>query len=61
MGLLDEEDFLQGIGILKEFNESKSEIRIYTPVRYLDRVSKIEAGSIIISESGKELNSDFYL
>lgn len=61
LGLLDEKSFLQGIGILKEFNESKSEIRIYTPVSDLDKVSKIEAGSIILSESGKELNSDFYL
>lgn len=61
LGLLNEEGFLQGIGVLKEFNESKGEIRIYTPVRNLDGVSKIEVGSIILSESGKELNSDFYL
>ncbi len=61
LGLLDNEGFLQGIGVLKEFIESKSKIRIYTPVRDLDGVSKIEMGSIILSESGKELNSDFYL
>jgi polynucleotide 5'-hydroxyl-kinase GRC3/NOL9 len=61
LGLIDEDGFLQGIGILKEFNESEGEIRIYTPVRNLDGISNIEGGSISISESGKELNSDFYL
>ncbi|KON28072.1 hypothetical protein AC481_02820 [miscellaneous Crenarchaeota group archaeon SMTZ-80] len=55
VGLVDREDFLVGIGILKEFNKEKGVIKIFTPVERIDELQKIDIGFIKISEYGEEL------
>jgi polynucleotide 5'-hydroxyl-kinase GRC3/NOL9 len=54
VGFVDQEDFLVGIGILKEFNKEKGVIKIFTPVERVE-FKKIDIGIVKISESGEEL------
>jgi polynucleotide 5'-hydroxyl-kinase GRC3/NOL9 len=55
VGFVDREDFLVGIGILKEFDKEKGVIKIFTPVERIDEFQKVDVGFVKISESGKEL------
>jgi polynucleotide 5'-hydroxyl-kinase GRC3/NOL9 len=53
LGLLDSDNLLLGIGILKDFNPEKRALKVYTPIQ--EGVFAAEVGAVKITEEGKEL------
>ncbi len=57
IGLIDRKGMLIEIGILKDFDKIKRVMKIYTPIEKINKLHKIEIGSVKVSEFGKELKS----
>jgi len=53
LGLLDRDEFLLSIGILKEIDNKRRTAKIYSPE--VTELASVEIGAVRISESGKEL------
>ncbi len=54
VGFIDRKNFLQGIGIMKDFDKDKKIMKIFTSVKKNEELRKLEIGNIKISNSGRE-------